>query len=66
MKPRLELTRPTRKDPIAEAARLTGGIARLVVDMPTELHRAVKIKAIERGQTVRDYVLELLRADGIE
>jgi hypothetical protein len=25
------------------------------MDMPVELHRQVKIRAIERGQTVRDY-----------
>ena len=37
--------------------------ARLVVNVPARVHRAIKLRAVERGITIRDYILGLLRAD---
>ena len=39
--------------------------ARLVVNMPEALHRKVKLRAVERGITIREYVLGLLANDGL-
>lgn len=39
--------------------------ARLSVDVPPAVLRALKIRAIGRGITLREYVLELLAKDGI-
>ena len=39
--------------------------ARLVVNMPEALHRKVKLRAVERGITIREYVLALLANDGL-
>jgi hypothetical protein len=37
--------------------------SRLVVDMPNDLHRQLKIRAIELGQTLREYALGKLRSE---
>ena len=39
--------------------------ARLIVAMPQEVHRSLKIRCAERGITIRSYMLSLLKADGI-
>jgi hypothetical protein len=39
--------------------------ARLSVDVPAETLRRLKIRAIERRQTVREYVLAMLARDGL-
>ena len=31
------------------------------IEMDEALHRAVKIKAIEAGKTMKDYIVEILR-----
>jgi hypothetical protein len=41
------------------------GLARLSVDVPCSTLRALKIRAIESGVTVRDYVLAMLARDGL-
>lgn len=67
-KPKLGLTRPTAAAAVAQskaAAKLAEGEARLVVNMPEVLHRKLKMRAVERGQSIRDYILELLDKDGI-
>jgi plasmid stability protein len=38
---------------------------RLAVDLPEQLHRQLKARAAERGSSIRDYILELLRKSGI-
>lgn len=38
---------------------------RLVVDLPDDVHRALKARAALAGKSVRDFVLELLKAQGI-
>ena len=39
--------------------------ARLVVNMSEALHRKIKLRAVERGITIREYVLGLLANDGL-
>jgi hypothetical protein len=39
---------------------------RIVADVPERIHRQVRVRCIERGVLVRDYVLELLAKDGIK
>lgn len=70
-KPKLALARPTMKKTDAPsaaaraAAKLEEGEARLVVGVSEQLHRAIKMRAVERGMTIREYVLGLLEADGL-
>jgi len=40
-------------------------MARLSVDIPYSTLRALKIAAIERGCTVREFVLTLLEREGV-
>ena len=47
------------------AQRLAGGEKRIVADVPERIHRAVKMRCLERGVLVRDYILELLARDGV-
>jgi hypothetical protein len=47
------------------ASRLGDGEKRIVADVPEHIHRQVRIKCLERGVLVRDYILELLANDGI-
>lgn len=49
------------------AQRLAGGAAekRIVADVPEHVHRQVRMRCLERGILVRDYILELLGRDGI-
>ncbi len=49
----------------AAARRVDEGEARLVVNIPERLHRALKMRAVERGITIRALVLELLEHAGI-
>jgi hypothetical protein len=61
----LGLVRPTTTLSKAAKKLQEGPPVRLVVDLPSALHRAVKLRAVERGMTIRDYVLELLAKDGV-
>ncbi len=36
---------------------------RLIIELPPEEHRAIKARALMRGISLREYVLEKLRAD---
>jgi hypothetical protein len=47
------------------AQRLGAGEKRLVADVPEHIHRQVKMRCLERGVLIRDYVLELLARDGV-
>lgn len=38
---------------------------RIVADVPEHIHRQVRVKCLQRGVLVRDYILELLAKDGI-
>lgn len=65
----LNLERPSKravgKDPNKAAQALVEGTARLVIDMAIEDHQRLKVRAAEKGQTMRSYVLQLLANDGI-
>lgn len=39
--------------------------ARLAVNLPLKTHRLLKARAAEEGSSIRDYVLALLRQNGI-
>lgn len=41
------------------------GEARLAVNLPTPLHRQLKARAAAEGTSIRDYILELLKKNGI-
>ncbi len=51
--------------PPAAPEALVAPSARLSVDVPAETLRRLKIRAIERRVTVREYVLALLARDGL-
>jgi hypothetical protein len=38
---------------------------RIVAEVPDNVHRQVRMRCLERGILVRDYILELLERDGI-
>jgi hypothetical protein len=64
----LSLKKPTarseaRNKAVAEA--LAQGEKRIVADVPERIHREVRLRCLERGVLVRDYILELLAKDGI-
>ena len=56
-----------RKEQAVERAaqRLGAGEKRIVADVPERIHRLVKMRCVERGVLVRDYILELLAGDGV-
>ena len=67
-KPTLNMTRPTTRAkaaPQGGKAKIVEGTTRLVVDMPTALHRRLKLQAVEQGMTIRQYVLGILREKGL-
>lgn len=59
----MSLERPSKR--AAKTAALEEGIERLAVDVPAPLYRAVKVRCIERGLSLKAYLLELLAKDGI-
>jgi hypothetical protein len=68
-RPNLTVERPTTERARAVAQRaaekIGQGSSRLVADIPDSLHRKIKIRAVERGQTVREYLIGLLANDGL-
>jgi hypothetical protein len=52
--------RPATKHTAREAE------ARLAVNLPLRTHRLLKARAAERGVSIRDYIVALLRAEGIQ
>jgi hypothetical protein len=49
----------------AVAEKLGEGEKRIVADVPERIHRQLRMRCLERGVLVRDYILELLAKDGI-
>ncbi len=66
----LSLKKPSRersaKRAKAVAEKLGEGEKRIVADVPEYIHRQVRVKCLQRGVLVRDYILELLAKDGIK
>lgn len=42
-----------------------GGQARLAVNLPVSTHRQLKARAAAEGDTIRDYILAMLKRNGI-
>lgn len=61
----LSFKKPSRERVEQEALKLARGEKRIVADVPEAIHRQVKMRCLERGVLLRDYVLELLARDGI-
>ncbi|MDC3988689.1 hypothetical protein [Polyangium jinanense] len=55
---------PTR--PTAAAARLEEGTKRIVVDVVSAVHKQVKVRAVEYSGGIKEYILRLLEADGVD
>jgi hypothetical protein len=66
----LSLKKPSRerseKRTKAAAEKLSAGEKRIVADVPEHIHRQVRVKCLQRGVLVRDYILELLAKDSIK
>jgi hypothetical protein len=66
----LSFKKPSRElseqDAERAAQRMARGEKRIVADVPEHIHRQVRVRCLERGVLVRDYVLELLARDGIQ
>jgi hypothetical protein len=65
----LSIKKPSRerseKRAKAAAKKLGSGEKRIVADVPEHIHRQVRVRCLERGMLVRDFVLELLAKEGI-
>jgi len=65
----LSLKKPSRERADARtragAVKFGTGEKRIVADVPARIHRQLRIRCLERGVLVRDYILELLAKEGI-
>jgi len=65
----LSLKKPSRerdeRRAQSAAAKYGDGEKRIVADVPARIHRQLRMRCLERGVLVRDYILELLAKDGI-
>lgn len=53
----------TSKKQVAKAVKakaIPEKLVRLTIDTPVEMHRKLKIQSVERGVSMRDYILQLL------
>jgi hypothetical protein len=50
----------------AAARAMASEESRLAVNLPVIAHRGLKAKAAQSGLSIKDYVLELLKRDGID
>ena len=66
----LSLKKPSRerseKRTKAAAEKLGAGEKRIVADVPENIHRQVRVRCLQQGILVRDYILELSAKDGIK
>lgn len=51
---------------VGSTARLEQGIKRIVVDVTPSVHKQVKVKAIDYPGGIKEYILRLLEADGLD
>jgi hypothetical protein len=61
----LSFKKPSREKAERDALKLARAEKRIVADVPEAIHRQVKLRCLERGVLLRDYILELLARDGI-
>ncbi|MDI1483566.1 hypothetical protein [Polyangium sp. y55x31] len=52
--------------PSAAAARLEAGTKRIVVDVVPAVHKQVKVRSVEYPGGIKEYILRLLEADGVD
>jgi hypothetical protein len=66
----LSLKKPSRerseKRTKAAAEKLGEGEKRIVANVREHIRRQLRVKCLQRGVLVRDYILELLAKDGIK
>jgi len=65
----LSLKKPSRERTAQRARKAAvkygDGEKRIVADVPERVHRLLRIRCLERGVPVREYLLDLLAKDGI-
>lgn len=54
---------PLKRPSDQAAARVDQGLTRLVVDIPAPLHKAMKLRSVAEGRTLREYLIAVLGAD---
>lgn len=65
----LSLKRPEgagQRPKAGKAAKLIEGETRFVANIPTRIHQGIRQRVTERRISQREYLLELLRKDGIK
>jgi hypothetical protein len=60
------LPAPVPRLRVGNTARLEQGIKRIVVDVTPSVHKQVKVKAIDYPGGIKEYILRLLEADGLD
>lgn len=68
-KPQLAMQRPTTARAAASkaAAKLAGqGTIRLVLELAPATRQAIKVRAAQKGKTIKGYLLELAARDGVD
>ena len=63
-RPKLSAHRPSVASAAAQA--MSTKTRRLAVDLPDATHRELKAKAARAGMSIKEYVFELFKKDGIE
>lgn len=51
---------------VGSTSRLEQGIKRIVVDVAPTVHKQVKVKSIDYPGGIKEYILRLLEADGLD
>jgi hypothetical protein len=51
---------------MGNTARLEQGVKRIVVDVTPSVHKQVKVKSIDYPGGIKEYILRLLEADGLD
>jgi predicted DNA binding CopG/RHH family protein len=64
-KPKLKLSARRPSAATAAARALASEESRLAVNLPVVTHRGLKAKAAQEGLSIKEYLLELLKRDGI-
>lgn len=57
---------PAPRPRLGNTARLEQGVKRIVVDVTPSVHKQVKVKSIDYPGGIKEYILRLLEADGLD
>lgn len=55
--------KPVKKIPKVPVVEEKVKLVRLTIDTPEDMHKRLKIKSIEQGISMRDYILKLIRKE---